>query len=136
MKLLGMMYFNGGCIRQLRLTDHVTSFEVEMLQHCKNVVQLSILTNTSELQLEQLEKAMTSMRSLQCLDIMWTNHDSLSELLLVCAKLQELTIRISPKVDVWVDEVFTFLDTQMCICKWAALGFFPQILNIERPCTC
>ena len=98
-----------------------------MRHHCKNVVQLSILANTSELQLEQLEKAITSMNNLQCLDILWPH--GFSELLSVCENLQELTIRVATK-GVMEDDIFAILNTTIGVRKWTTQGFLPRMLNI------
>ena len=106
----------GQHIKRLSFPDHVTPSKLTvMLPHCSNLVTLSI--PTSKLNPEQLTKIIGPMEKLQSLDVpLSTDTD---QLLAICSKLKELTIRVA--------------DTDGCeviLTKWVKRACIPQALNV------
>jgi len=99
---------------------------VEMLQHCTNVVWVSL--PTTKLNTEQLEMALRHMMHLKKLDILWDN-EIVKVLTLVGSSLNELTINgliyiYFCKSNGVPDSMGSWLDC------WKSKGFVPQHLNI------
>ena len=120
----------GGHIERLIFPDHVIipSKLVPMLQHCTNVIELSV--PTSKLNCNQLEKVLKSMQKLQSLDIPWTSE--VHPLLVLCCNyrgLKELTIRIARNDDLYQRSKFE-LSLDSWLDKWVTKGFQPQVLKI------
>ena len=115
----------GEHVRRLSFSHHVMPAKlIAMLKCCSNLVQLSI--PNSKLSTDLLGKAIESMRNLENLDVLWYYGDDISPLLLISARLKELTIREKSTcghsisysaLHVWMD-------------NWVKEGFHPQTLNV------
>ena len=119
----------GEYIKRLSFPDHVMPSKLaSMLKYCRNLVQLSI--PTSRLSADQLGKAIESMRYLEKLDVPW--NGDINPLLLISAKLKELTIREKVKKPTSIAPIsYSFFDSlDSWMDKWVKEEFHPQTLNI------
>ena len=104
---------------------------VESLQHCSNVLRLSL--PSIELTLNQVRTIMQSMKKLQHLDVLWTSKNYVKHLLSIVGypvygyTIKELTIRTGEQL------FHSAFDHEMLICmltQWEALRLTPHTLNI------
>jgi len=113
----------GQYIKRLSFPDHVAPSKLTvMLQHCSNLVELSIPKTI--LKLDQLIKLIDSMGNLRSLDIPRVRNP-FHMVLPYCSRLKELTIRILTQQDNVVPHYYETLLTE-----WARNMFVPQVLNI------
>ena len=117
----------GRHMKQLSFPD-TTVLSVESLQHCSNVLRLSL--PSVKLNFIQLRRVMQCMKKLQYLDVLWTTRNDIKSLLLIVAypvygyAIKELTIREKVK-DSSFGEALHFL-----LNEWTALRLFPHTLNV------
>jgi len=115
----------GRHIRKLSFPNHMIHIFrlTAMLHHCSNLVELGI--PTSKMTPDQLKRLIEPMVKLKSLDIAW--NCELHPLLVICAKLKELTVRISLKhqLNYYFDHTLnSWLD------NWVTKGLLPGMLNI------
>ena len=116
----------GQNVQRLSFPDHVPTPAklTALLQHCINLVELCIPTR--KLSPNQLKKIIYPLGKLQSLDILWTSD--IRPLLVLCGKLEKLTIRIEVKLA----GISSSPSTVFCslLGEWVIQGFVPQTLNV------
>jgi len=110
----------GENVKRLTFSDHV--IPVKLLQHCCNLVQLSL--PSAKLNLNQLRKAVKSLRKLQYLDVLWSSKNDIKRLLSIGVNLKEITIRIQVTDSSFHNAVYLLLS------EWARLRSIPHTLNL------
>ena len=121
----------GKHVKRLSFSHHVNSSKlIPMLKYCCNIVQLSI--PTTKLNIDQLGKVIEPMRSLKRLDVPWYYDDDINPLLLISARLKELTIREKSKKPTHWPPVSYPIDKALhsWMDKWVKEGFQPPRLNV------
>ena len=118
----------GSYVKRLGIPDHVKPSQLKkMLQHCSNLVELSI--PTSNLNFHQVGKIVKRLTKLRCLDILWPT-ELINHLLWTCGKLNELTIRVEVKkkhseiTATFESSLYSWLN------EWVRHGFLPRTLKI------
>ena len=119
----------GGYIKILSFPDHVPP--LDMFQYCVNVLRLDLATHpTAKLGPSELHTAIKYMGKLQKLDVYCCNApNDLTQILLVCANIEELTIRVQ-KPYLPIDYIRLKAAVSFFLFKWKEKGFMPSILNI------
>ena len=110
----------GEHIKRLTFLGYLTPKLDEMLQYCSNVKHVS-LPVAMTLSPDQLGDAVQHMKHLHSLDIGWDDTDNIKLLLLLSAKLHELTLYVRECVQAIYN---TLLD------EWVGVGCRPPKLNI------
>jgi len=111
----------GSHMKRLSFPDMV--IPVESLQHCDNLLQLSL--PSVKLSLDQIKTMIQYMTKLQCLDILLASKTDIKSLLqMVNSTIKELTIR-ERIMDSSFEEVLHLL-----LNEWTALQLFPNTINI------
>ena len=117
----------GRHMKELSFPDR-TLLPVESLQHCSNVLRLSL--PSVKLNFIQLRTVMQCMKKLQYLDVLWTTRNEIKTLLLIVAypvygyAIKELTIREKVKDSPFCEALHFLLN------EWTALKLMPHTLNV------
>ena len=112
----------GRHVRQLSFPDLV--IPVESLQHCGNIIRLSL--PSVKLSLDQTRTIMQYMKKLQYLDILWASKNDIEHLLLTVwyYSIKELTIREQVKDSSFDEALHFFLN------EWTTVRLMPHTINI------
>ena len=123
----GALKHCGQHIRRFFFPTHVIPSKLpRILEHCSNVIQLSL--PTTKLSSEQLGSAMQQLRNLQRLNIQWeTNFKEL--LMLLDANIKEVTIQV--KVTNMSHNCASHIKHSIdsCLEYWSSKNFIPKCLN-------